>query len=66
MKIVIETTLKNDKNKESDVFSAFLDMEELATIAKNHGLDGANKALEGFVQKYVQQFKEKFGTYVNK
>jgi hypothetical protein len=66
MKIVIETTLKNDTNKENDVFSAILDMEELATVVKNHGLDGANKALESFVQKYVHQFKEKFGTYVNK
>jgi hypothetical protein len=66
MKIVIETSLKNDKNKETDTFSAILDMDELATIVKNHGLDGGNKALDGFVQKYTTQLKEKFGKYVNK
>jgi hypothetical protein len=66
MKIVIETSLKNDTNKETDTFSAILDMDELAVIVKNHGLDGGNKALDGFVQKYTAQLKEKFGKYVNK
>jgi hypothetical protein len=66
MKIVIETSLKNDTNKETDTFSAILDMDELAVLVKNHGLEGGNKALDGFVQKYVTQLKEKFGKYVNK
>jgi len=66
MKIVIETTLKNDKNKEADTFSAILDMDELAGLVKAHGLEGGNKALDGFIAKYVTQLKEKFGKYVNK
>jgi hypothetical protein len=66
MKIVIETSLKNDKNNETDTFSAILDMDELAVIVKNHGLNGGNKSLDGFVQKYTTQLKEKFGKYVNK
>ena len=66
MKIVIETALKNDKNKETDVFSVLLDMEELANLVKNHGLEQGNRALDSFVQKYVTQFKERFGKYVNK
>jgi len=66
MKIVIETSLKNDTNKETDTFSAILDMDELATIVKNHGLEGGNTALDGFVQKYTTQLKEKFGRYVNR
>jgi len=66
MKIVIETSLKNDTNKETDTFSAILDMEELSQIVKNHGLDGGNKALDGFIAKYNTQLKEKFGKYVNK
>lgn len=66
MKIVIETSLKNDKNKEADTFSAILDMEELANIVKTHGLDKGNAAVEGFVQKYVAQFKQRFSAYVNK
>ena len=66
MKIVIETSLKNDTNKETDTFSAILDRDELAVLVKNHGLEGGNKALDGFVQKYVTQLKEKFGKYVNK
>jgi hypothetical protein len=66
MKIVIETSLKNDTNKEVDTFSAILDMEELANLVKNFGLDKGNVALDGFVQKYSAQFKERFGKYVNK
>ena len=66
MKIVIETSLKNDTNKEVDTFSAILDMEELATLVKNFGLEKGNVALDGFVQKYSAQFKERFGKYVNK
>lgn len=66
MKIVIETTLKNDTNKEAETFSAIMDMEQLATIVKNSGLEAGNTALDGFMKKYVQQLKEKFGKYVNK
>jgi len=66
MKIVIETSLKNDTNKETDTFSAVLDMDELATIVKNHGLEGGNVALDGFIKKYLLQLQEKFGKYVNK
>jgi hypothetical protein len=66
MKIVIETTLKNDTNKEAETFSAILDMDELAVLVKNHGLEGGNVALDGFVQKFVSQLKEKFGKYVNR
>lgn len=66
MKIIIETKLKNDTNKEADIWSVLLDMEELATLVQNHGLDSGNVALEQFVAKYVQQFKERFGKYVNK
>jgi hypothetical protein len=66
MKIVIETNLKNDTNQETETWSVLLDMEQLAGIVKNGGLDAGNQALEGFVAKYVQQFKERFGKYVNK
>ena len=43
-----------------------MDMEQLATIVKNSGLEAGNTALDGFMKKYVQQLKEKFGKYVNK
>ena len=59
MKIVIETSFKNDTNPVADTFSAIFDMEELANIIKSRGLDG-------FIQKYVSQLKEKFGKYINK
>ena len=51
MKIVIETSLKNDKNKETDVFSSVLDMDELAALVQAHGLEKGNAALDGFIQK---------------
>lgn len=66
MKIVIETSLKNDTNQETDTFAAIMDMEQLATIVKSNGLEAGNAALDGFIQKYVGQLKEKFGKYVNK
>jgi hypothetical protein len=66
MKIVIETSLKNDTNNEADTFSAILDMDELASLVSKHGLESGNKALDGFIGKYVAQLKEKFGKYVNK
>ena len=66
MKIVIETSFKNDSNKETDTFSAILDMDELAVIVKNHGLNGGNKAVDGFIAKFNTQLKEKFGKYINK
>lgn len=66
MKIVIETSLKNDTNQETNTFSAIMDMEQLAGIVKSNGLEAGNKALDGFIQKYVGQLKEKFGKYVNK
>jgi len=66
MKIVIETTLKNDTNKEADTWSAILDMDELATLVKNYGLDQGNVALDKFIQTFTLQLKERFGKYVNK
>jgi hypothetical protein len=66
MKTIIETTIKNDTNKDETTWSVVLDMDELTKVAATRGAQGANEALDGFVKKYVGQFKEKFGAAINK
>jgi hypothetical protein len=64
MKIVIETTLKTDTEKEA--FSFAIDKEEIASIANKLGLAGANKAIDSFVEKYTIAFKQKLSAFLNK
>jgi hypothetical protein len=64
MKIVIETTLKTDTEK--DAFSFAIDKEEIANIANRLGLEGANKAIESFVEKYTIGFRQKLSAFLNK
>lgn len=66
MKTIIETTLKNDKTADTKTWSVLLDVEELARIVKATGLDGGNQALDSFVQKFVLQFKQNLGEYINR
>ena len=65
MKIYIETNIKNDLNTKNEVWTSILDYEELANVVKNHGIEAANQALDQFTDKFVKQFKEKLGSYLN-
>jgi len=65
----MKTTIKVDINSEngaSDSWAVFLNNDDLREIASSQGLLAANKALEGFVDKFVTQFKEKLAAVVNK
>jgi hypothetical protein len=65
----MKTTIKVDLNSEngaSDSWAVLLNQAELVEIAKSQGLEAANKALDGFVDKFVAQFKEKLSAVINK
>jgi hypothetical protein len=66
MKIAIETSIKTDKNKELETFTALFDTTELQRIIDTTGIDGANKAIDGFVGKYVLQLKQKLSAALSK
>jgi hypothetical protein len=65
MNTIIEVTFKNDKNKQKDVFSVILNNEEVIAIAKKSGIKAANKAIDGFTKKFIEQYKEKFSEYIS-
>jgi hypothetical protein len=66
MKTFIEVKLTNDVDKNQDVFTVILDNEELARLVKTDGLKVGNEVLEKFVSKFVEQFKVRFGRYLNR
>jgi len=66
MKTFIEVNFKNSADSKTDVYTVVLDVNELAKIAKNSGLQGANKALDSFVGKFTEQFKERLSQYINR
>jgi hypothetical protein len=66
MNTIIEVTLKNDKDSNKEVYSVVLSNAEVIAIAQKKGLKAANKALDGFVTKFQEQFKLKFSEYISK
>jgi len=66
MKTFIEVKITNDADNKQDVFTVVLNNEELANIVKTEGLKVGNQTLEGFVTKFVEQFKVRFGNYLNR
>jgi hypothetical protein len=66
MKTFIEIHLKNDADAKTDVFTAVLNVDELATVVRTGGLNAGNKALDSFVARLTGQLKERLGVYVNR
>jgi len=66
MKTIIEVSLKNDSNSDVSEFSVILDRDQLATLVQSGGPEAGNKAISGFVSKFVEQFNQKLGEYLNK
>jgi hypothetical protein len=65
----MKTTIKVDIDSENggrDSWAVLLNQDELVDIAKTQGLEAANKALDGFVEKFVSQFKQKLAAVINK
>lgn len=65
MNTIIEVTFKNDENKKKETFTAFFSNEEVLAIAQKKGLKAANKALDGFTKKFIEQYKQKFSEYIS-
>ena len=65
MKTTIQINI-NSENGNSDSWAVFLNNDDLTQIARTQGLDAANSALDGFVDKFVTQFKQKLSAVVNK
>ena len=67
MNTIIEVTLKNDSDLKNPVtWSVILNRDELAQVVATKGLDAGNKALDGFVNTFISQFKEKIGAFINR
>jgi hypothetical protein len=66
MKTFIEINLKNDSDAKTDVFTAVLNVDELAAVVRTGGLNAGNKALDSFVAKLTGQLKERLSAYINK
>lgn len=65
MKTVINVEIDSE-NGHKDAWAVLLNQSELVEIAKTQGIEGANKALDGFVAKFVEQFKQKLSAVINK
>jgi hypothetical protein len=65
MKLAIETTFKKDTT-EAGTFSMIIETNDIVNIANTSGPAAANKAIDGFVQKYVEQLKSKLAGVLNK
>lgn len=65
MKTVIKVEIDSE-NGHKDAWAVFLNQDELVDIAKTQGIEGANKALDSFVSRFVDQFKQKLSIVINK
>ena len=66
MKTFIEINFKNDADSKHDVFTAVLNVDELANVVRTGGLNAGNKALDNFVAKLTGQLKERLSKYINR
>ena len=65
----MKTTIKveiDSENGNRDSWAVFLNQDDLIDIAKTSGIEGANKAVDGFVDKFMGQFKQKLAAVLNK
>jgi hypothetical protein len=65
MHTIIEVTFKNEKGENPETFTAILSNDEVVALAKKKGIAAANKAIDGFIKKFQQQFKDNFSKYLN-
>lgn len=65
MNVNIDVNINGD-NGGSESFRVILNQDDLTNIIKTEGLSAGNKALEGFVEKFVTQFKTKLASVINR
>ena len=54
------------ENGGSDSWRVILNQSELTDVVKSQGIEAGNKALEGFVNKFVEQFKSRLAAVINR
>ena len=65
MNVNIDVSIRGD-NGGAESYRVVLNQDELTNIVKKEGLDAGNKALQGFVDKFTSQFREKLGAVINR
>lgn len=65
MNVNIDVKIQGD-NGGLESWRVVLNQDELTGVIKSKGLDAGNKALEGFVEKFVSQFKARLGAVINR
>lgn len=65
MNVNIDVKIQGD-NGGLESWRVVLNQDELTNVIKSKGLEAGNKALEGFVEKFVSQFKTRLGAVINR
>ena len=65
MNINIEVKIQGD-NGGIESWKVVLNQDELTSVIKSQGIDAGNKALDGFVDKFTTQFKERLASVLNR
>lgn len=54
------------ENGGSDSWRVVLNQSELTDVVASQGIEAGNKALDGFVEKFVTQFKSRLAAVINR
>lgn len=65
MNVNIDVQITGD-NGGVESFRVILNQDDLTNVIKTQGLKAGNEALEGFVEKFVLQFKSKLASVINR
>lgn len=65
MNVNIDVKIAGENGGEES-YRVILNQDDLTNIIKTKGLEAGNKALDGFVEKFVLQFKSKLASVINR
>jgi hypothetical protein len=65
MNVNIDVKIAGENGGEES-YRVILNQNDLTNIIKTQGLEAGNKALDGFVEKFVLQFKSKLSSVINR
>jgi len=65
MKVTIDTVITGE-NGGKESWRVLLNQDDLTEIVRKQGVKAGNSALNGFVDKFVTQFREKLSAVLNR
>ena len=65
MNVNIDVKIQGD-NGGLESWRVVLNQDELTSVIKSQGIKAGNKALDGFVEKFVTQFKTRLAAVINR